>query len=1008
MVIERSIDVDDTDEDYMDGESDEGIFFEDDDLQNEFQAPTLVNPSKKPAKFTIPWKSLRLHAAQGEGRSAAPSGPFDGSGNPRSSPYAYVIPYKSWQQYISNMDATDVAAEMNAPVSDTEKASLYLFAEEWRLDITHEAFKRRLIDHPLVNVAQETAKGQLVFDIVTGKVTAKGGRPDTKHEEMLRLAMDILQSIRLRYYSYYSVNLLHSHEGAAVYEEFLSRYVPLEAQEVAIIAEIEMGIRAQGRSYAVNTSNPMADAVTTFNLMMRVVESYNIGDTMTARAGISALLQAPINYRSSARHTVNTDSLGRSGIVTSGNIVGIAFKGGDMKEAKKGTEVRYMLKKALNSDEELPSSGRDNQLSKLFNGKHWVEVKGVNDSTPISVWSTRGGSKLNSQRYEDYLNLGAAAQAVQETLSPARKDRPKRGSVKVNPGVMSNVPFDFASVAGPIQGEKQRLLLDYLAKGDDWFQEEASKGKRFFTLDFLVDVGQVFRSGNNIVLPREEVLRLIDTVNALGFTVSWPDDKTVWHSLDNHPYIAAEYPGVKYIGFVANYDLTGKFKGLNVYLDLDEPRTGRSVRSATLANPTAVMDNPRVGVFSSPSVIALSFNQGGLGSMLMEQFSIFDQYNKKHPYRQETFRMRIYPLNPDGSKYIDRDGRHQVFDWGFGSELGMNFVTSRNQIGNWLLEDPNWQSLQQYNSQHTINHWGISIPDWKSVEELEAWIQAGNMLPERPDAPTPLQPVLESGMRIPPLSNPVSDQFMDADEALATAKKRAMTEGVTYYVASLAGAGNGRGFGIATDENAFYDVQPDFSPFIDVMYTVFSSGKVWSDRQKAYLPEDYMTNPVAIGKGQHFFIQLAPKSQFSFNAKQKKMGATAKGSMTVVGTPGRDSTGLVDLFGGFEEGGYVAWKGTHKDSGSSKAWIIQLPRKYGKGKSRGKGGDTVFKAARVTDKKTGKSYRTIKPFTADKKIKAAWDKFVALYGEPVFADDPKRPNLFRVRRQGRGTYYKRK
>ena len=54
----------------------------------------------------------------------------------------------------------------------------------------------------------------------------------------------------------------------------------------------------------------------------------------------------------------------------------------------------------------------------------------------------------------------------------------------------------------------------------------------------------------------------------------------------------------------------------------------------------------------------------------------------------------------------------------------------------------------------------------------------------------------------------------------------------------------------------------------------------------------------------------------------------------------------------------------------------------------------MFKAARVTDKKTGKSYWTIKLFTADKKIKAAWNKFVSMYGEPVFADDPKRPNLF--------------
>jgi len=167
-------------------------------------------------------------------------------------------------------------------------------------------------------------------------------------------------------------------------------------------------------------------------------------------------------------------------------------------------------------------------------------------------------------------------------------------------------------------------------------------------------------------------------------------------------------------------------------------------------------------------------------------------------------------------------------------------------------------------------------------------------------------------------------------------------------------------------------------------------------------------NPVAVGQGQHFFIQLRNKGKFSFTKQQKKMGATSKGTMTVVGTPGRDSTGLGDIFGGFEASGYVAWKGTNKETGVKQPWIIQLPRKFGKGPKRGKGGDTVFKKARVTDKETGKSYSTIRPFNADPSTKAAWAKFLKTYGEPIYAEDPKRPNLFRVRQKNRGTYYKRK
>ena len=34
-------------------------------------------------------------------------------------------------------------------------------------------------------------------------------------------------------------------------------------------------------------------------------------------------------------------------------------------------------------------------------------------------------------------------------------------------------------------------------------------------------------------------------------------------------------------------------------------------------------------------------------------------------------------------------------------------------------------------------------------------------------------------------------------------------------------------------------------------------------------------NPVAVGAGQHFFIQVLPKSRMSFTAKQKKMAKSS-------------------------------------------------------------------------------------------------------------------------------------
>ena len=146
----------------------------------------------------------------------------------------------------------------------------------------------------------------------------------------------------------------------------------------------------------------------------------------------------------------------------------------------------------------------------------------------------------------------------------------------------------------------------------------------------------------------------------------------------------------------------------------------------------------------------------------------------------------------------------------------------------------------------------------------------------------------------------------------------------------------------------------------------------------------------------------------SFASKDKKRFGSPKGARKgkgrgpknpIVGTPGRDATGLADIFGGFEKAGYAAWKGTHKETGKKLPWMIQLPRK------RGKKGGIVFKAAQVT--KNGKTYKTIRPFTADKKIKAAWKKFTDYYGEPKHANDERFKTKFRIDRADRGSFYKR-
>jgi hypothetical protein len=378
--------------------------------------------------------------------------------------------------------------------------------------------------------------------------------------------------------------------------------------------------------------------------------------------------------------------LGRTNVVRSGDIVGIAFSAGKKKDAKKGKTVHYMLKKALNSDNELTGNA-DDMFNKLYNNDHWVEVAGINDSTPINVWHSSNGDSLRKQTFESYLSLGAAAADVNNTVAPQQQgNRARRGSVRNNP---SDRGFKNAQEA----------------------------------LEEAVAAAQ----------------------------------------LENTVYVVAFIPNKPY---------------------------------------------GRVGTFA---------------------ISPLDQH--------EFYFRHLYPQYRSG---------------------GSNDV-------------------------YTISPSGQVYEEWKITD------------PGKP-----------------------------------------------------------------------------------------------------------AKNPVTVGQGQHFFIQLRNPRDFTFTAKEKKNAKRSKGTMSIAGTPGKDRTGLNEILGGFEDAGYVAWSGTHKKTGKRMPWIIQLPRK------KGKTGSVKFKKARVTDKETGQSYSTIRPFTADKKIKAAWEKFVATYGEPIYDNNPKKRSLFKIRRKNRGSYYKRK
>lgn len=220
----------------------------------------------------------------------------------RDSPFRQMVTARMWQKYINEMEPIDDALELQAPYSPEEMLSLRMFCEEWNDDPGHIRFSRRLSQHPSTNTSDAVLKGNMVYDICTGQIelrTSRGGRGDGNIP--IRLAHDILTSIPFEQYNFYTLNSIHAREGSAIYEQFLNRSVRLSSTEVAMVEEIENGLRGGGRGYATMSTSISGDPIEAFALMQQTVEALEIADHMTVRANLNALISPPYNYKSMAQ-----------------------------------------------------------------------------------------------------------------------------------------------------------------------------------------------------------------------------------------------------------------------------------------------------------------------------------------------------------------------------------------------------------------------------------------------------------------------------------------------------------------------------------------------------------------------------------------------------------------------------------------------------------------------------------------------------------------------------------
>jgi len=276
------------------------------------------------------WRALRLPGARGSERQGLLNFmsqliPFWKGDTIRDSPFATMVPARMWNDYINNMTATDDAVELAAPHSQAEELSLMLFCEEWANDPGHTAFRRRLIQHPMVTASDAVMKGNLIYNLAVGELRLRSVPLNAPNKLPYRLMLDILKSIPFDSYSYYELNNVHTDEGLQVYTDFLNRYTPLTATEVAMVEELRRGTQGAGRSFASMTTNVNGDPVEAYAIMLHTVEAYEVGDTMSVRANINTLMSPPYNYRSTAAQVNITGPAGGNYVATD-EIIYLKFK----------------------------------------------------------------------------------------------------------------------------------------------------------------------------------------------------------------------------------------------------------------------------------------------------------------------------------------------------------------------------------------------------------------------------------------------------------------------------------------------------------------------------------------------------------------------------------------------------------------------------------------------------------------------------------------------------------
>ena len=363
--------------------------------------PVTRQESLAQSLLGIPWRALRL--VRGSERGGGILRPFirglEKAGikaaDFRDSHLITLVPAGTWKEYIDNMTMTDVGAELNASVSEEDKAIIHHFLFNWEKDRDHMELMRRMVHGG--NEADLLQKGSLVYNLMTDGFTIHQNldTATTNFNRMFKLARDIIASMRIKRYNYYELPLVHRDEGWAIYQSLTSRYRPPMPEEASVVKEIKTMTQAHGRNYAFRTTNENHDPIGAYELMLQTVAAYDAGDILTMRTNLDILMKPPYNFKPETGYVGMFDP-------TNDNYVGhqpliVIFKGGKNDPAKQHIMMYHpSLAAALKKDNTL-------NMKNLAEGVY-TEVVSLTNSKPIGRWM-KAKDKLVKISEDEFKNL---------------------------------------------------------------------------------------------------------------------------------------------------------------------------------------------------------------------------------------------------------------------------------------------------------------------------------------------------------------------------------------------------------------------------------------------------------------------------------------------------------------------------------------------------------------------------------------------------------------------------